>query len=82
LALLSFGVPDDDLSTIQPTGMAGAYLLERSQRLLFLSERDVRREHTRAEYERSRTLGQRATLRLPVRRQSNASASIFSIGIG
>jgi class 3 adenylate cyclase len=39
---------------IQLTGMAGAYLLERSERRLFLSERAVRREHARAEHERER----------------------------
>jgi class 3 adenylate cyclase len=35
-------------------GMAGAYLLERSERRLFLSERAVRQEHARAERERER----------------------------
>lgn len=39
---------------IQLAGMAGAYMLERSQRQLFLSERAVRREHARAEHERER----------------------------
>jgi hypothetical protein len=39
---------------IQLAGMAGAYLLERSERQLFLSERAVRREHARAEHERER----------------------------
>jgi class 3 adenylate cyclase len=39
---------------VQLAGMAGAYLLERSDRRLFLSERAVRREHARAEHERER----------------------------
>lgn len=39
---------------VQVAGMAGAYLLERSDRRLFLSERAVRREHARAEHERER----------------------------
>lgn len=39
---------------VQLAGMAGAYLLERSERQLFLSERAVRREHARAARERER----------------------------
>lgn len=42
------------MSAILLTGMAGAYLLELSRRRLFLSEREVRREHDRAEHERER----------------------------
>jgi class 3 adenylate cyclase len=42
------------MTAILLTGMAGAYLLELSRRRLFLSERDVRREHERAEHERER----------------------------
>ena len=42
------------LLAIQLTGMAGAYLLELSRRRLFLSEREARREHQRAEHERER----------------------------
>jgi class 3 adenylate cyclase len=39
---------------IQLTGMAGAYLLERSRRRLFLAERATEAEHARAERERER----------------------------
>jgi class 3 adenylate cyclase len=42
------------MCAIQLAGMAGAYLLERSERWLFVSERAVRREHARAEHERER----------------------------
>jgi class 3 adenylate cyclase len=64
-SLLAWGLFTDDgtvdlmvaaffMVAIQLTGMAGAYLLERSLRRLFLSERDTQREHARAERERER----------------------------